>query len=201
MKIMSMDIITTQKAFRIFTVLNLILVVIMILSISMAWNAWTNKSTPRYYATQEDGRVVPLIAISRPFLNNGQIMNFAVQAITAALTMDYKNWRRDLTDASIHFQHPGGWNNFLEALENSGTLNSIIQRKLISNAVANNPVIIDNGFDSRGRYSWTVQIPLKITFESSNERKVDDNMAEVIVSQLPTSENSAALGITRVAIK
>ncbi|HDZ51501.1 hypothetical protein LCGC14_0112300 [marine sediment metagenome] len=192
---------TYQKAFRFSAIANVIMAVATVTSIAMAWGAYSSQPEPRYFATREDGGIIPLVAVSSPFLNNGQVTNFAVEAVTRALTMDFKNWREDLAQASEYFQRPEGWNNFLTAIDSSGTLDFVRNKRLISNAVANGATIIDDGVDARGRYSWTVQIPLKVTFESANERSVEDMMAEVIVSRLPTWESSKAVGITRINMR
>ena len=63
---------------------------------------------PRYFAAREDGGGIPLVAVSQPFLTGVQITNFAVEAITAAMTMDFANWRGDLSEASGYFEKPGG---------------------------------------------------------------------------------------------
>lgn len=190
-----------QRAFRLSAIANVIMATATVASIAMAWNAWSSKPAPHYFATREDGGIIPLVAISSPFLNNGQVTNFAVEAITRAFTMDFKNWREDLSEASEYFQRPEGWNNFLEAITASGTLDYIQNRRLISNAVANGAVIIDSGIDGSGRYSWTVQIPLKVTYESASERSVEDVLATVVVSRIPTWESSRAVGITRVSMQ
>lgn len=192
---------TYQKAFKFSALVNVIMSIATVLSVAMAWNAYSSQPEPRYFATREDGGIIPLVAVSQPFLNNGQVTNFAVEAVTRSLTMDFKNWREDLAEASEYFERPDGWNNFLIAIEASGTLDFVRERRLISNAVANGAVIIDDGIDARGRYSWTVQIPLQITFESSNERSVEDMIAEVVVSRLPTWESSTAVGITRINMR
>ncbi|MFG6573560.1 type IVB secretion system apparatus protein IcmL/DotI [Sulfitobacter sp. 1A13353] len=192
---------TYQKAFRVSAIGNVIMAVATTASIAMAWGAYSSQPEPRYFATREDGGIIPLVAVSSPFLNNGQVTNFAVEAVTRALTMDFKNWREDLAQASEYFQRPEGWNNFLTAIDKSGTLDFVRNKRLISNAVANGATIVDDGVDALGRYSWTVQIPLKVTFESANERSVEDMMAEVIVSRLPTWESSKAVGITRITMR
>ena len=192
---------TWRKAFRLSAAANLVMAVTAFAAVLMAWNAYANRPEPRYFATRADGGIVPLVAVSLPFLNNGQVANFAVEAVTRALTMDFKNWRGDLAEASVYFQRPEGWNGFLAAMERSGTLDFVRERRLVSSAVANGAAIVDDGLDARGRYSWTVQIPLRITFESASERSVEEMMAEVVVSRLPTWESPRAVGITRIGMR
>lgn len=192
---------TYQKAFRYSAMANIVLALITLLSVSMAWSAFTSKPEPRYFATREDGGIVPLVAVSQPFLSNGQVTNFAVEAVTRAMTMDFKNWRDDLNEASGYFQRPDGWSNFLKALEASGTLDFVRNKRLVSNAVANGATIVKSGVNEKGHYSWIVQIPLTITFESASERSRENVLAEVVVSRLPTWESSRAVGITRISMK
>ena len=158
---------TYQKAYRVSAIGNVIMAVATTASIAMAWGAYSSQPEPRYFATREDGGIIPLVAVSSPFLNNGQVTNFAVEAVTRALTMDFKNWREDLAQASEYFQRPEGWNNFLTAIDKSGTLDFVRNKRLISNAVANGATIVDDGVDALGRYSWTVQIPLKVTTQKT----------------------------------
>lgn len=192
---------TYQRAFKMSALTNIVLAVITLASVTMAWNASTSIPEPRYFATREDGGIIPLVAISSPFLNNGQVTNFAVEAVTNAMTMDFKNWREDLAASSQYFQRPDGWENFLQALEASGTLDFIRNRRLISNAVASQATIIDSGIDSRGRYSWTVQVKMMVTYESSSERSTEEMLAEVVISRIPTWESSRAVGITRISMR
>lgn len=192
---------TYQRAFKVSALTNIILSVVTLASVSMAWNATTSIPEPRYFATREDGGIIPLVAISSPFLNNGQVTNFAVEAVTNAMTMDFKNWREDLAASSQYFQRPDGWENFLQALEASGTLDFIRNRRLISNAVASQATIVDSGIDSRGRYSWTVQVRMMVTYESSSERSTEEMLAEVVISRIPTWESSRAVGITRISMR
>jgi len=107
---------TYQKAFKFSAMGNVIMAVATVASLAMAWSAWSSQPEPRYFATREDGGIIPLVAVSQPFLNNGQVTNFAVEAVTRSLTMDFKNWREDLAEASEYFQRPDGWNNFLSAI-------------------------------------------------------------------------------------
>ena len=189
-----------QKAFRLSAVGNVVMAFALVISQVIAWTALSAKPENIYFATYEDGGIIPLVPISEPFLNNGQVINFAVEAITNSFSMDFLNWRKNLSDASGYFEQPDGWNNFLTALDNSGILDFIKNRRLISNSIINEAFVIDDGIDIKGRYYWTVQIKMKITYESSSERSTDNYIADVVVSRIPVWENSRAVGITRVNV-
>lgn len=170
-------------------------------SVSYAWYKDSQQPEPRYFATTEDGGILPLVAVNQPFLNDGQVTNFAVQAITRSLTLDFANWRRDLSESSEYFVRPDGWNNFLEAIEGSGTLDFVRNRRLVSTAVANGATIVRSGIDDTGKYSWTVQVPLTISYSSSSESSQDNVIAEILVSRVPTYQMASGIGIRMVVVK
>ena len=73
-------------------------------AVALAKVAFVSRPEPRYLLAREDGGVIPIVAVTQPF--------FAVEAVTAAMTMDFTNWREDLSEASGYFEKPGGWRNF-----------------------------------------------------------------------------------------
>lgn len=192
---------TYKRGFQFATSCLAIMGITTLVSISMAYWAFTNKPEPRYFATREDGGIIPLIAVNQPFLQDGQVTNFAVEAVTTAMTMDFANWRQDLAGSSQYFQRPDGYQNFLAALESAKILDFIQERNLVSTAIANGAVITGRGVDVRGRYSWTLQIPLRVTYQSSNDRTTQELLAEVVVSRVPTWESPSAIGITRITMR
>ena len=159
------------------------------------------KTEPRYFAATEDGGILPLVPVSSPYLTDGQVTNFAVEAVTRSLTIDFANWRNDLADAAVYFERPAGWNAFLDALELSGMLNYIRERRLVSTVVANGAAIVRSSVDEQKRYSWKIQIPLNITYESASEISRDELLAEVDVARLPTWESPEAVGVTRIVVR
>ena len=192
---------TWMRSHERMSAITLIMALATILSVAVAAYALLQRPEPRYFAARPDGGILPMIPVSSPFLSDGEITNFAVNAVTRALTFDFANWRSSLTDASAYFEKPGGWNAFLDALENSGMLSHIREHRLVSTVVANGAAIVETGLGTDKRYSWTVQIPLNITYESASELSRDQRLAEVVVSRLPTWEAPEAVGITRIIVR
>lgn len=171
-----------------------------VMAVAMAWQISSQHPEPKYFMTGEDGRIIQIHAVDQPFLSAGQVNNFAVEAITRAMTMNFVTWRQDMAEASEYFERPAGWNNFLEAMEGSGTLEFIKNRRLISSAVANGSVIVKSG-PLDGRYRWIVQVPLTITYQSSSEQSKEERLAELEIVRLPTWQTPRGIGISRVIIK
>lgn len=180
-----------------------VLVMSVVTAGSLGLAIWTlnSKPEPVYFATRDTGGILPLVPVSTPYLSDGSVTNFAVKAVTHALTMDFANWRDDLLEASAYFEHPDGWNGFLDAIEKSGMLSYLRDHRLVSTVVANGATITETGLDDRNRYSWNVQVPLSITYESASEISRDDLLADIVVSRLPTWQAPEAAGVSRIIIR
>lgn len=192
---------TWQTGFRRMAYATMISSAAAIISIGAAWYTSTQQPEPRYFIAREDGGIIPLVADDVPYLNNGQVTNFAVEAITRSLTFSFANWRQDLAGASEYFQRPDGWNNFLEALESSGMLDFVRNKRLISSVVANAASIKSAGINAEGRYYWIVEVPLVMTYQSATEKSSSNLTAEIEISRLPTWQSSRGVGITRVLVR
>lgn len=175
--------------------------VVTILSLGIGWWGISQQPEPRYFAAREDGSVIPLVPVSQPYLNETQISNFAVEAVTSALTMDFANWRDDLAAASEYFVRPQGWEAFLAAMDGSGVLDYIRVNRLVSTAVANSAVITGTGADENGIYSWRVQVPITVTYQSSSEITRRDYTADLIISRVPTWERSRGVAIRQIIVR
>jgi intracellular multiplication protein IcmL len=192
---------TYQVGFKRMTIAAMVMAATTFLSVGVTWWAVSEQPEPRYFVAREDGGIIPLVAVSQPYLSDGAVTNFAVEAITDALTINFVTWRADLASASEYFERPDGWNNFLEALEGSGVLEFVRNRRLISSVVANGATIVQSGPGGDGRYRWVVQVPITITYQSANQSSTDNRLAEIQITRLPTWQTSRGVGITRVLVK
>lgn len=190
-----------RRAFHLMGYAAIGMAVVSSLAVGAAWWAMSSKPEPRYFIAREDGGVIPIVPVDRPYLNDAAVLNFAVEAITNSLTLNFANWRSQLASATDFFERPNGWNNFLQALEGSGTLDLIRNRNLVSSVVANGAVIVDRGPDARGRYRWVVQVPITISYQSASEGRSESRLAELEITRLPTWQTSRGVGVTRVLIR
>lgn len=191
---------TFRDGFRRMGMACIVMAAACCVTAGMAWWAASSKPAPKYFLAREDGGIIPLVAVDQPYLSDGQVTNFAVEAITKSMTLNFVTWRQDLSESSEYFERPDGWNNFLQVMEESDTLNFIRNRRLISSVVANGAAIINRG-TINGRYNWVVQVPITVTYQSSSEKNTANHIAEIQIARLPTWQTSRGVGITRVLIK
>lgn len=177
---------------------NRVLIALLVLMVIIAglfgiiYYQYTSQPVPRYFATGPDGRIIPRWSLRRPVVSAAELRQWANRSAVSAFTYNFSNYREALQDASESFT-PRGWRNFQEALRKSGNLETVLKRKFVVSArPTGTPEIIDQRVIS-GRYTWKVQIPLLVTYESSRTTLQDP--LEVTLSIVRISELQVPKGI------
>lgn len=148
----------------------------------------------RYFATTEDGRLVPMLPLSRPNLTNPALLSWAAQAGTETMTFGFHDYQRRLQEASRYFTKTG-WQSFSEALQRSRIIETIEQNQQVLTAAPRSAPIILNESIVNGRYQWIVQMPVKLTFQSGSKIDTRNWIVDIIIVRVPQLGNPNGLGI------
>jgi intracellular multiplication protein IcmL len=177
--------------------LQLALAGMIVGGIGMGLGVWgvTRKPEDKYFATQRDGQILPLVALGDPYLSESQVLNFAVNCVTKSLTITFDGWKENLSAAQECFTEPG-WEGLTKALTDSSTLDFIRTRRLNATATATGASVVERG-RSDGRYVWRVKLPIHLTFASSSETTNQEIEALVEIVRTPTYENTHGVAINR----
>lgn len=159
--------------------------------------ALANKPAPRYFATRTTGELVQLVPLDRPHLADSQAVNFAVDAMTRAFSLDFANYRKELAELEPLFTDDG-YDAFLSEISRSGTLDLIVARRMTSSAIANGGVVVAKGVAESGRYVWRIEIQLTVTYQSSSESQTQKSILLVQVVRVPTWTTDWGVAVSRV---
>ena len=97
-----------RDGYRTLLRLTLILSIIIVGLIgAMYFVIQTHQPENRYFATTEDGRLVPMVALSEPNLSTPALMSWVAQAATEVMTFGFNDYRRRLQEASRNFTRHG----------------------------------------------------------------------------------------------
>lgn len=159
----------------------------------------THPPLPKYFATSINGRITPLFPLNEPNQSDSAVLQWANQAAIAAFTYNFVNYRDEL-QASSGFFTPQGWDQFLSALQQSNNLDAVKAKKLIVSAVATRaPVILQKGVLS-GRYSWRVQMPILVTYQSASEFTQQNNVVTLLITRISTLNSPRGIGISQFVV-
>lgn len=159
----------------------------------------THPPEPTYFATSINGRITPLYPLDQPNQSDSAVLQWANQAAIAAFTYNFVNYRDELQSSSGFFT-ADGWQQFLTALQQSNNLDAVKAKKLIVSAVATRaPIILQKGM-LNGRYSWRIQMPLLVTYQSASEFSQQNNVVTMLITRVSTLNSPRGIGISQFVV-
>lgn len=178
------------------------LMISLMINLLMGWIIFymvTHPPLPKYFATSISGRITPLFPLNEPNQADSAILQWANQAAIAAFTYNFVNYRSEL-QASSGFFTAEGWQQFLNALEQSNNLDAVKAKKLIVSSVATRaPIILQKGI-LNGRYSWRVQMPILVTYQSASEFSQQNNVVTMLITRVSTLNSPRGIGIAQFVV-
>ena len=182
--------------------------IVLILLVSMCANVIfggilfyivSHPPAPKYFATSVNGRITPLTALNEPNQSDSAVLQWANQAAIAAFSYNFVNYRSELQAASGFFTSTG-WTQFLNALQDSNNLDAVRAKKLIVSAVATRaPIILQKGI-LNNRYSWRVQMPILVTYQSASEFTQQNNVVTMLITRVSTLNSPRGIGISQFVV-
>ncbi len=156
----------------------------------------THPPEPRYFATSINGRITPIVSLNAPNQSDSAVLQWANQAAIAAFSYNFVNYRSELV-ASSGFFTAEGWDQFISALAASNNLEAVKAKKLVVSAVATRaPVILQKGILSN-RYSWRIQMPMLVTYQSASEFSQMHITVTMLVTRVDTLNSPRGIGIAQ----
>ncbi|KTD39997.1 type IVB secretion system apparatus protein IcmL/DotI [Legionella parisiensis] len=179
-------------ALLIALIVNIVLAALLVYMI-------THPPAPKYFATSINGRITPLFPLNEPNQSDSAVLQWANQAAIAAFTYNFVNYRDEL-QASSGFFTPEGWDQFLSALQQSNNLDAVKAKKLIVSAVATRaPIILQKGV-LNGSFSWRVQMPILVTYQSASEFTQQNNVVTMLITRVSTLNSPRGIGISQFVV-
>jgi len=174
-----------RDSYRRVVIALLVMVITNLLLAFIIYYLATHQPEPKYFATSTDGRITPIYPLTAPMVSEAALLQWANEAAVSAYTYSFATYRKELQDASEYFT-PGGWKDFETALQSSRNLETVITKKLVVTAVATGaPVILDRGV-LNGHYSWKVQMPLLVTYQSASTTIQQPIVVTMLITRVST---------------
>lgn len=183
---------------------RLILICFMLVSIiigliAFAFYLHSSRPVPSFYATTYDGKLIRLTPMNEPNLSTNALLTWVTEAATASYTFNFVNWKEALESVRIYYTATG-YQHFLNALRDGGNLDTVRSKKLVVSAVPTGaPVILKEGLINKN-YTWQVQLPMLLTYQSANDVIKQEITMTMLVSRVPTLESAKGVGIAQLIV-
>lgn len=147
-----------------------------------------------YFATTEDGRLVPMVPLRQPNLSTPALMSWVAQSATEVMTFGFNDFRRRLQEASRNFTRTG-WESFTSALQKSRIIEMVeANQQVVTAAPQGAPILQSEGL-SNGRYQWIVQLPMVVTYQAGARTRSDSLLITLVIVRVPRLESPNGVGI------
>jgi intracellular multiplication protein IcmL len=184
-----------RDGYRTLLRLSLILgLVILGLLGAMYFVIHTHQPENRYFATTEDGRLIPMLPLNEPNLSTPALMSWVAQSSTEVMTFGFNDYRRRLQESSRNFTRRG-WESFTQALQKARIIEMVEANQQVLTAAPQGAPILESEGLVAGRYQWSIQLPLVLTYQSGARTKSDSLLVTVVVVRVPRLESPNGVGI------
>ncbi len=174
------------------TLLLTLIIVALVIGLFAVVNS--RKPENRYFATTEDGRLIPMVSLNQPNLSTPALMSWVAQSATEVMTFGFNDYRRRLQESSRNFTRRG-WDSFTSALERSRIIEGVEAGQQVITAVpAGAPILQSEGLVA-GRYQWVVQLPLTLSYQAGATRRTQNMLVRMVIVRVPRLESANGVGI------
>lgn len=185
-----------RDKFRMLATATPILICALLLSLGMNFVLATRKPINHYFAVDGAGRIVPIRALSEPYVTDAYLASWVSEKVSRAYSMDPQNYRRQVSDLEPFFT-PDGHQQYVNSLQTSGTIDVMTKNLLVLSGVPTGaPVVVSRGV-ADGVHFWKLQVPMLVEYRSSTKSAQKKRMVEVTVVRRQTIESAEGIGISQ----
>ncbi|EQD24948.1 MAG: IcmL protein [Leptospirillum sp. Group IV 'UBA BS'] len=170
------------------------------LLVSVAANAFLGWAVlhkrPVYFAATNDGRILPLVALSRPAMEDRRVVSWATDVVVEAYSYDFVNWRKALFGLSRDFTKEG-FSSFIGSLKASGNLDLVLKNRMVTSAVPTSAgVVVAKGMLA-GVYAWKIQVPVLVTYQAAKSSVSQNLVVTLLVVRRSVLSHPKGLAVSQ----
>lgn len=183
---------------KIFSVL-LFLVVILFVSLSVNAYYALFRPKPVYFASTSDGRIIPMVPLSKPVRSQRWLINWSGKVVLDLLTMSAVNYNKSFLRVRDKFL-PQTFDSLVKTFDDNGTKKYILDNRMDTYVVLeSSPIVYQSGIIS-GQRAWKIQVPVLVTYTNGNGSSPKRFLVNMIVMRVPTSVNKNGVAISNFSM-
>lgn len=184
-----------RKYYHYFIISTMVLILLLSTAVFVLLYQMLHRPLPNFSAVDPDGRTMQLTSFIEPNLLPDTIIRWASKAATLSYTFDFDagNQKAQLAAVRPYFT-ANGWQGYLQSIQD--LLTTIVQNQVFVNGVvAGTPVISNQGPLPGQGYTWRIQIPFLVTYQSANAAPQKKFVVVLTIVRVPTHINPQGIGI------
>lgn len=190
---LSKDLDYYRRFYPVVIILTMIIILLIIMMSFVLIYQLQHRPIPKFYAMQSSGKEKLLKSYEAPNFLPETITRFASKGTTAAYTFSFNRIEADLALAQPYFT-ASGWTAYRDSVQ--GLTNTVLANQLTVNAIVyGTPIITNQGELPDLGYTWRVQIPLLVVYQSASAVTTQKYYVIVTIVKVPTYINPRGIGI------
>ena len=172
--------------------LSFLLIIIVLYQVS-------HRPLPSFIAVASNGQQKNIQSAYDPNLLPTTLTAWANKAAVAAYTYDFVNYSQQMAAVRPYFTE-AGWRNYESSIES--LITRIQENKLFVNGVVTGVPVISNQGELPGHgYTWRIQIPFLVTYQSAETTSKRRFLVKLTIVRIPTYQNPQAIGIDQFVMQ
>lgn len=162
---------------------------------------YRHPTKPLFFATDNLGRLIHVVPVNMPNMTYDKVIEWTTNAVQAASSYDYLNYREQLQNSEKYFRLDG-WNSYMRSIIASNNLVALHERSLIVLAKVIPPVVKKNEGYMQGAYAWRFCMNLLVTYMEppydAQHQFQNALVANVAVQRQPALQGDNGLAIVQL---
>lgn len=174
---------------------------VTLVALIVGYSVFTFRPDPAYFAIDTEGRIIELVPLDEPIISSSALLNWTVTTVTETLSLDFLNWRDQLNSVRNDYNRQA-YEQVVDALRNqTDILDRVEEHRLnINVSVREAPIITEQGV-IKGTMTWRIEVPLVLSFESSEGvEHTEKLLATVLVNRVSSIEHRKGMRIRQLVV-
>ncbi|MEA1987815.1 MAG: DotI/IcmL/TraM family protein [Pseudomonadota bacterium] len=157
----------------------------------------------KYFAQKPNGQFTEITPLDKPNLSKRAIINWTMKAIPIIYSFDFKNHERHFEGTGHLYFTDQGSLAMKEGLKrgNPSTISIVEDKKyVVTTTLAGQQAVVEKAGKIGDLYAWQVAVPVYVTYENIQEKKLNKRIARVTIVRTPEIETPEGIGITKFAL-
>ncbi len=181
------------SSFHSLMIVLIVEIVLVLLLVMLVLYQVFHRPLPPFSAVASNKQRLVLTPSYEPNLLPSTLITWASKAAVAAYTFDFVNYNKQIALARPYFTD-AGWNDYQGSI--AKLIQTITQNQLFVNGVVSGPPVISNQGPLPGRgYTWRIQIPFLVTYQSAGSTSRANFIVVITLVRVSTSVNPTGVGI------
>lgn len=155
----------------------------------------------KYFAVTPELRIMELVPLNEPTVTDAGLRDWVADTVAQTLSLNFLKWREQLGSVRGNYTNEC-FTQIVQNMEESGNLKYVTSKRLSCAAIMDSPPIIIRRGILNGVFTWDLQVPVTVSYESSARvENVTHSTAFIRVSRVASTRHPRGIAIEQLVLQ